>query len=149
MTINAVYIIYNGVCLVSRQYNEKYNTKDHLLSAFISAIDSFAKEFSNKELKRLVLEDDIFSFSKIDDVIFVFTHDNVKNSKLESLSNKVSRKFFEFYKSELKNWNSDVSIFESFENELDTIIDSKGKSVLLDMENFLQNQKKKRLEQKK
>lgn len=144
-----MYIIYNGICLVSRQYNEKYNIKDHLLSAFISAIDSFAKEFSHSELKSLVLEDDVFSFSKINDIIFVFTHDNVKNSKLESISSQISSRFFELYNSEFKNWNSDVSIFEPFEEEADKIIALKGKSTLLEMENFLQNQKKKRLDRKK
>ncbi|MFX1340183.1 MAG: hypothetical protein ACFFDK_16350 [Promethearchaeota archaeon] len=144
-----MYIIYNGICLVSRQYNEKYNKKDHLLSAFISAIDSFAKEFSHKELKRLVLEDDVFSFSKINDVIFVFTHDNLKKSKLESIFTQISSKFFELYNSDFKNWNSDISIFKPFEQEAEKIITSNGKSKLIEMENFLQNQKKKRLDRKK
>jgi hypothetical protein len=144
-----MYIIYNGICLVSRQYNEKYSKKDHLLSAFISAIDSFAKEFSQNELKKLVLEDDVFSFSKVNDVIFVFTHENMRNSKLESIFNKISTKFFELYNSEFNNWNSDISIFEPFEEEADKIITSNGKSTLLEMEKFLQNQKKKRLERKK
>jgi hypothetical protein len=143
-----MYIIYNGICLISRQYNEKYTKKNHLLSAFISALDSFATEFSHNELKKLVLEDDVFSFSKINDIIFVFTHDNVKNSKLEKISNQISSRFLELYNSEIKNWNSDVSVFEPFEEEIDKIITLNGKSTLLEMESFLQNQKKKRLEKK-
>ena len=144
-----MYIIYDGICLISRQYNEKYNKKDHLLSAFISAIDSFAKEFSNNELKRLVLEDDIFSFSKLNDIIFVFTHDDIKMSKLKKISDQISSKFFQLYNSEFKNWDNDVSIFESFKEEADNIINSDGKTTLLEMELFLQDQKRRRLEKKK
>ncbi len=95
------------------------------------------------------MEEDIFSFSKINDIIFVFAHDNMKNSKLKSISTKISSKFFELYDSDFKTWDSDISIFESFREEADKIITPNGKSTLLEMENFLQNQKAKRLDQKK
>ena len=94
------------------------------------------------------MEDDVFSFSKINDIIFVFTHDNMKNSKLKSISTQISSKFLELYNSVFKNWDNDVSTFESFDEEADKIIAPNGKSTLLEMENFLQNQKKKRLDRK-
>jgi hypothetical protein len=73
----------------------------------------------------------------------------MKNSKLKSISTQISSKFFELYNSEFKNWNSDVSIFESFKEEADKIIAPNDKSTLLEMESFLQNQKKKRLDRKR
>ena len=93
------------------------------------------------------MEDDVFSFSKINDIIFVFAHDDMKKSKLKTISTAICSKFFELYNLDFKNWNNDVSQFDNFEEEVDKII--APKSTILEMESFLQNQKKKRLEQKK
>lgn len=147
--INAIYIIYNGICLFSHQYDEEIRRKENIISAFISAINQFATHLAHKDLKRLILEDEIFSFSKINDILFVFSHDNLKDSKLRRLSNLLSEKFFERYKSTLDNWDGEVSIFESFHEELDKIIVKRNSSILLEMENFLQEQKQKALEKKR
>ena len=74
---------------------------------------------------------------------------NMKNSKLKTISTQISSRFLKLYNSIFKNWDNDVSIFESFKEEADNIIAPKEKSTLVEMEDFLQNQKKKRLDRKK
>jgi hypothetical protein len=147
--INGFYIIYDGICLFSRQYNKRYKDNHHLVSAFLSALDLFAKEISDKHLTKMVLEDDVFSFSLVNNILFVYTYDDVKDSFLEGISNEISAKFLEKFTSELKNWNGEVTIFESFKEDADNIVSMKGKSTLLEMEHFLKRQKEKRLKKLK
>jgi hypothetical protein len=146
--INAIYIIYDGICLFSRQYNEKYIKKDHILSTFLTAMNQVVQELTHKSLERLILEDDIFSFSVIDDILFVYTHNDIKDSDLEKISRNVSTKFLDLYGNELKNWNGEISIFNNFKEEADKIIEMNGKSTMIEMENFLQKKKLERLESK-
>ncbi|MFX1259553.1 MAG: hypothetical protein ACFFAN_16995 [Promethearchaeota archaeon] len=146
--IHAVFIIYKGVCLFSRQYSEK-NIKTLLFSAFLTALTQFAKEVSNKNLRKLVIEDEIFSLSRNEDILFVYQHDKIKESKLEKISNELSTKFLELFKPELKEWNGEVSMFNKFEQEADKILSMKGKSKIIEMERFLQEKKFKRLEKMK
>lgn len=147
--INAVYIIYNGICLFSHQYKINISRKDNIVSAFISAINQFATHLAHKDLKRLILEDEIFSFSKISDVLFVFSHDNLKDSKLRKITTIISDKFFERYGSEFNNWDGEVSQFEKFYEVVDNIIGKGNSSILLEMENFLQNHIQKSLDKSK
>ena len=147
--INAIYIIYDGICLFSRQYNEKYIKKDHILSTFLTAVNQVVQELTHKSLERLILEDDIFSFSIIDNILFVYTHNDLKDSDLEKISRNVSSKFLELYGNELKNWNGEISIFNNFKDEADKIIEMRGKSTMIKMENFLQKKKIRKIREQK
>ncbi|MFX1258601.1 MAG: hypothetical protein ACFFAN_12120 [Promethearchaeota archaeon] len=146
--IQAVLIIYKGICLFSREYSEK-TIRKHLFSAFFTAINQFAKEVSRKNLKKLIIEDEIFSLSIIGDLLFVYKHDDMKESKLERISHELNTKFLEFFKVELNNWNGEVSIFNNFKEEADKILGMKGKSTLIEMEQFLQKKKTERILEKK
>jgi len=146
--IHAIFIIKDGVCLFSRQYS-KENIKSHLFSGFLSALMQFAKEVSQKDLKKLIIEDDIFSLYLADKISFVFKHDEIKKSKLEKISQKISDKFFECFSAELKDWTGDVSCFRKFDNDADKILEMKDSTALLEMEKFLREQKIKRLKEKK
>jgi len=97
----------------------------------------------------MVLEDDVFSFSLVNNILFVYTYDDVKDSSLEGISKEISTKFLEKFTSKLQNWNGEVTVFESFKEDADNIVSMKGKSTLLEMEHFLQRQKKKRLKKLK
>ncbi len=146
--IHAVYIVKDGICLFSRQYCEK-KIDSNLFSSFLTALNLFAKEISNKNLKQILIEDDIFTFSIIDDLIFVYNHDKIKDSKLERISNKLSAKFFELFQQELKNWDGEVSRFKKFKKEADEILAMKGESILIEMEKFLQEKKTEAISKKK
>ena len=145
--IHAIFIIQDGVCLFSRQYSKK-SIKTQLFSGFLSALMQFAKEVSHKDLKKLIIEDDIFSLYLADNISFVFKHDEMKKSKLEKISQKISNKFFECFNTDLKNWNGDISCFREFDEEADKILEMKGGKALIEMEKFLQEKKIKRLENK-
>jgi Na+/phosphate symporter len=146
--IHAVFIIHNGICLFSRQYSKK-TIKKYLFSAFLTAINQFAKEISKKHLKKIIIEDEIFSMSVIENLLFVYKHDDIKESKMERISNELSTRFIELFKPELKNWDGDVSFFNKFKEEADKILAMKGKSTLIEMEQFLQKKKFERLSEKK
>lgn len=146
--IHAIFIIKDGVCLFSRQYGKK-NIKIHLFSGFLSALMHFAKEVSYKELKKLVIEDDIFSLYLVDNISFVLKHDEMKKSKLEKISYKISNKFFELFNTDFKNWNGEISYFHGFDKDADIILEMKGRSALIEMEKFLKEKKTKRLEKTK
>ncbi len=64
------------------------------------------------------------------------------------ISNEFSSKFLECFSSEIKNWEGEVSCFEVFKHQADDIVLMKGKSTILEMEQFLQDKKIKRLIQK-
>ncbi len=124
--IHAIFIIYNGICLFSRQYSKEYREHD-LLASFLMAVNQFARAISHKNLRKLILEDDIFSFSMIDNILFVYIHDDKQDNNLEKISNELSTRFLELYKPELKKWNGEVTGFKKFEKEADNIIAIKGK----------------------
>lgn len=145
--IQAIFVIHKGVCLFSRQYGKSYQ-ESQLLSAFITAINQLALEISHKNLKKFVLDEETFSFSMVNDILFVYAHDNIKNSELVKISNEFSSKFLECFSSEIKNWEGEISCFEDFKDQADNIVSMKGKSTILEMEQFLQNKKIKRLIQK-
>jgi len=64
---------------------------------------------------------------------------------LIKISNEFSSKFLECFSSEIKNWEGEVSCFEEFKHHADDIVSMKGKSTMLEMEQFLQDKKIKRL----
>lgn len=142
--IQAIFVIYKGVCLFSRQYGKSYQ-ESQLLSAFLTAINQVAIEISHKNLKKLVLDEETFSFSMVNNILFVYAHDNIKNSELIKISNEFSSKFLECFSSEIKNWEGEISCFEEFKHHADDIVSLKGKSTILEMEQFLQDEKIKRL----
>jgi len=146
--IHALFIIKDDICLFSRQYG-KESIKSHLFSGFLSALMKFAKEISHKDLKKLVIEEDIFSLYLVDNISFVFKHDEIKKSKLEKFSQMISNKFFACFSEDLKNWNGDISCFRNFDKEADKILELKGVPALVEMEKFLQKTKIERLEEKK
>ena len=145
--IQAIFVIYKGVCLFSRQYGKIYQ-ETQLLSAFLTAINQLAIEISHKNLKKLVLDEEIFSFSMVNNILFVYAHDDIKDSELIKISNEFSSKFLESFSSEIKNWEGEISCFEEFQHQADDIVSMKGKSTILEMEQFLQQKKIKRLIQK-
>ena len=70
--IQSIFIIHNGVCLFSRQYGKEYQ-ESQLLSAFLTAINQLAREISHKDLKTLILDEETFSFSVVNNILFVRT----------------------------------------------------------------------------
>lgn len=140
LMIHAVFIIYHGICLFSRQYGKKY-LDDQLFPSLFTAINQFAKEISKKHLKKIIIGDDIFSFFSNEDLLIVYRHDEIKESNLKNISNELSKNFLGLFKTDLKNWNGEVTQFYNFEKEADKILSMKGQSIGIDIDKCL-NQKK-------
>ncbi|MFX1392467.1 MAG: hypothetical protein ACFFAH_02730 [Promethearchaeota archaeon] len=138
--IYGIFIIYHGMCLFSRQYGKKY-IDDQLFPSLFAAINQFAKEISKEHLKKIIIGDDIFSFSGNGDLLFVYRYDETNEYNFKRISNELNEKFLELFKPELKNWNGEITQFYSFEKEADKILSMKGQSIGIDLDKLLKEDK--------
>lgn len=121
----------SGTVLWSRVINRKMD--EQLFGALMSAINSFAKEISNKGLTNIELTDKTFFLLKRQNLIFITnTPSDVKEKRIQEELRWVADKFIETYSDDLKNWDKDTSMFSGFkdiiENSLEEPIDKLKKS---------------------
>lgn len=137
--IKSVFIINEGLCLFSRQYGKK-KLDSNLISGFLTAIRSFAKEMlSDGEMNNLSIGEETLSFFTSGNLIFVINHNNLKQTKLETLSNNLINKFIDMFDNALQYWDGEISVFSKFDNEVDYIMNMKGKPVHTKMHDFALN----------
>lgn len=107
----------NGTVVWSRTFNSKIS--EQLFGALISAIMSFAKEISNKNLTHIELTDRTFIFQKRKGLIFITNAPKkVKEKRIKKELQRISDKFFELYSFQINEWNNDISIFDDFEDHI-------------------------------
>lgn len=134
--IQAVFVIRNGLCLFSRQYGEKVLDSD-LVSGFLGAINAYTESISNGlALEVITMNKTTLSFTIIDELLFVFKHGNMKDSKLKKIVQKFTSNFISSYKSELKDWEGDTSLFDDFEGFADKILINKDVDTPQRIESF-------------
>ncbi len=133
--INAVFIIKKGTCIFSRQYGEK-NIESDRFSALIEGLNSFAENISGGVLQQVILGKDTYYLSVINEILFVYQHDELKSSKLEKISKTFSDKFFELFQMDLIKTENNPAIYVKFESEADNILSMKGKSIHKKMHDF-------------
>ncbi|MBN1800328.1 MAG: hypothetical protein JW891_02420 [Candidatus Lokiarchaeota archaeon] len=133
--INAVFIIRKGICIFSRQYGEK-NIESDRFSALIEGLNRFAENISGGVLQQVILGKDTYYLSVINDILFVYQHDELKSSKLEKISKTFSDKFFELFHVDLIKTENNPSVYVKFETEADDILKMKGKPFHKKMHDF-------------
>ncbi len=108
----------DGIGVFNRIHDEKLN--DQLFSMLLSALTSFAEEISTGGLSNFELSNKRFSIVKRNKFIFVVSSSPKTKEKkaIEELEVIIS-KFFDKYEEQLKNWNSNISIFNGFETDID------------------------------
>jgi len=123
MTIFNVFIIKNGALLVKSSCNSGFKKDFHLISGFLSAIQSFSKELTGSSMRSLNFKDSVLHFSvdqKIPDLIYVIATDQeyyIKQINCKIL--KISTLFKEDYFEELLNFNGNIEPYESFSQKLE------------------------------
>ena len=108
----------DGIGVFNRIHDEKLN--DQLFSMLLSALNSFAEEISTGGLSNFELSNKRFSIVKRNKFIFVVSSSpKTKEKKAIEELDVIISKFFNKYEEQLKNWNSNISIFNGFETDID------------------------------
>jgi hypothetical protein len=128
--IHNIYILQrDGLCVLHRKYGSLEADED-LVSGFLSALSSFGKNISGKEVESVIFDDKKFVSITSENLIFVSycdTKDEVRNM----LAN-IREDFIKSYGS-LQGWNGERGCFEGFLGKLDEIVGLKGKEGLFNL----------------
>ena len=114
----------NGVTIFSRLHDESLN--EQLFGALMSALNSFAEELAKGGLSNFQLSNKRFSIRKRNKFIFVASSNpKVKEKKAISEMEIIINKFFNRYPEDfLSNWDSEVSVFEDFEENIEDSLEN-------------------------
>ncbi|MEM2144263.1 MAG: hypothetical protein QW279_02805 [Candidatus Jordarchaeaceae archaeon] len=122
--IHNIYILKrDGVCILHRKYGSLEADED-LVSGFLSALTSFGKTISGKEVESVNFGDKKFVTVPSEHLLFVSYCD--KEDEVRSLLTKIRDHFINSY-GPLQEWNGERSIFEDFLNKIDKIVGAEGK----------------------
>ena len=114
----------DGISVFSRLHDESLN--EQLFGALMSALNSFAEEIAKGGLSNFQLSNKRFSIRKRNKFIFVASSNpKVKEKKAISEMEVIIEKFFKKYPPDLlTNWDSDVSIFQDFEKNIEDSLEN-------------------------
>lgn len=121
--IHHVYIIKrSGECLFSKSYGAKL-LDEGLISGFLSALQSFVTEVSGEVIKIIRTGNIKFIYGVAKDLIFVLATSEDEDEELAQQKITVLKEeFIKRFEKEIDNWKGDVSVFSSFNDEIDKII---------------------------
>lgn len=119
----------SGIALFYHNFinNERLDDEQSLASYF-DIICRFTKRNFKESLKTLTLDSFIFFFythSSRYHLVLKCTNKNIDKNLLESISERILEEFLKKYKDALKDFNGEVSIFQSFSELLSNILDLK------------------------
>lgn len=127
--IHNIYILRrDGLCVLHRKYGS-LDADEDLVSGFLSALSSFGKNISGKEVESVIFSDKKFVSLPSEHLIFVSycdTEDDVRN-----ILTGIRDAFTNSYGS-LLWWNGDRDAFQEFLPKLDEIVSTIGKEVIFD-----------------
>ena len=122
-----------GVLCYSKNLIEEFDMDEMIISGFLSAISSFAKEIRGGEISALIFKNFNFVYSYYIefDCIFVIVID--KDELEEDAQNKINlmkNEFISRYRLYLENWTGKTDVFEDFDEFVDTYIFNPPKILL-------------------
>ena len=114
-----------GTTVYSRVIDPRVNPQ--LFGALMSALNTFAEKLTEEGMSDFELSQIRFSIIKRNDFLFVASSSKkVKTKKILEELRDISDKFFELYPAEtLKKWDSDVGLFDTFENAIKDSLEEK------------------------
>ena len=146
--IHNIYILKrDGMCVLHRKYGSLEADED-LVSGFLSALTSFGKTISGKEVESVNFGDKKFVTVPSEHLLFVSYCD--KDDEVKNLLAKIRDHFINSYGS-LQGWNGERSIFEDFLSKIDKMVGAEGKEGILNFnetEEILNNLKEGKLSAK-
>ncbi|MFO7794885.1 MAG: hypothetical protein ACQERB_00505 [Promethearchaeati archaeon] len=108
----------SGVVLFHRVYDEELDVQ--LFGGLMSALNSFAEILSKEGLTSFELSQKRFGILKRNNFLFIGNcAKKVKEKKIIEELEIISEKFFEIYADILDSWQGDITMFQSFEKEIE------------------------------
>ncbi|TFF94791.1 MAG: hypothetical protein EU543_00400 [Promethearchaeota archaeon] len=108
----------SGVVLFNRVYDEELDVQ--LFGGLMSALNSFAEILSKEGLTSFELSQKRFGILKRKNFLFIGNcAKKVKEKKIIEELEIISEKFFEIYADILDSWQGDITMFQSFEKEIE------------------------------
>jgi hypothetical protein len=117
----------SGTTVYSRVIDPRVNPQ--LFGALMSALNTFAEKVTEEGMSNFELSQIRFSIVKRNKFLFVASSSNkIKTKKIFKELREISDKFFELYPEEqLRKWDSNVGLFDTFENEIMNSLEDKMK----------------------
>lgn len=108
----------SGIVIFSRVFNPRVN--EQLFGALMTALNSFASELAKGGLSSFELSSIRFTIYKDKGLLFVANSDKkFKEKRVQEELKVISEKFFLKYSDLLEEWDSDVSAFGDFDEEIE------------------------------
>jgi len=108
----------SGVVLFHRVFDEELDVQ--LFGGLMSALNSFAEILSKEGLTSFELSQKRFGILKQKNFLFIGNcSKKVKEKKIIEELEIISEKFFEIYADILDSWQGDITMFQSFEKEIE------------------------------
>ncbi|TFF92848.1 MAG: hypothetical protein EU543_04905 [Promethearchaeota archaeon] len=108
----------SGVVLFHRVFDEELDVQ--LFGGLMSALNSFAEILSKEGLTSFELSQKRFGILKRRNFLFIGNSSKkVKEKKIIEELEIISEKFFEIYADILDSWQGDITMFQSFEKEIE------------------------------
>ncbi|MFX1345296.1 MAG: hypothetical protein ACFFBC_09940 [Promethearchaeota archaeon] len=117
----------SGTTVYSRVIDPRVNPQ--LFGALMSALNTFAEKVTEEGMSKFELSQIRFSIVKRNKFLFVASSSNkIKAKKIFNELRNISDKFFEVYSEEqLRAWDSDVGLFDTFEEVIINSLEDKEK----------------------
>jgi 5-methylcytosine-specific restriction endonuclease McrA len=121
--IENFWVITKAGHLIYKKNFATLNVADELLAGFLSAMDSFMKESTERDIKHIVMRGKKFTYIIENDFIFVLnTEESDNNILIRELLKKIEDQFAKKYFSEIKNFKGRIDPFKTFDSNLEEII---------------------------
>ncbi len=119
MIIEHIFILLDsGQLLFSENYSN-VEMMDDLVAGFMSAMNSFARESAQGEMRSLILSQKKFTYALSGGLLFILISNLDANTiLLETLLDKIKKQFFTRYNDLLKSYGGQISLFADFHEDL-------------------------------
>lgn len=108
----------SGVVLFHRVFDEKLDVQ--LFGGLMSALNSFAEILSKEGLTSFELSEKRFGILKRKNYLFIGNASKkVKEKRIIEELRVIADKFFKIYSDILDKWQGDITMFQSFEKEIE------------------------------
>jgi len=120
---------------------ERSQTDHQLISCFLSAIQSFAREIGDSAIDKIQMQANTFYYATkgpIFSIVVADAKDDIENKVYKITAERISRSFLEKYgEAEIMEKSVEVSFFESFKEEYDNIIEDISRLMELNQKDFI------------
>jgi hypothetical protein len=118
-------ITHGGILCYSKSFTNDITVDNDLISGFLTAMDSFAKEIKGGGIDSLNLRNFnfLYSYSEEYETIFIIAiNEDDPETEARNELEKIKEEFINRYKDKLANWTCEVSVFQEFDEFIENNI---------------------------